>query len=132
MSYKRITVKGRGRILEHRYIMEQMIGRPLEPHEHVHHKNHDVTDNRPENLAHCPTAKDHMQEHAYGEDHLLELLHWWIDEFGRLPTWKEAAEHPALPHPSTFARVFGSWRKAKQRVLNELDEINQDWEDAYA
>jgi len=35
---------------EHRVIAEQMIGRKLASYEHVHHKNNDTLDNRPENL----------------------------------------------------------------------------------
>jgi hypothetical protein len=39
-----------GNILEHRYVMEQSIGRSLEKHEYVHHLNGDRKDNRIENL----------------------------------------------------------------------------------
>jgi hypothetical protein len=67
-GYRLISVSGR-RIKEHRYVMEQMIGRPLHSYETVHHKNGNKLDNRPENLeiwvgnhgngaseAHCPTC----------------------------------------------------------------------------
>jgi hypothetical protein len=48
-GYYRITYKGR-KMMAHRAVMEQMLGRPVSPDEKVHHKNGDKMDNRPENL----------------------------------------------------------------------------------
>jgi len=39
-----------GYLLEHRFVMEQKLGRFLEPHERVHHKNGKRNDNRLANL----------------------------------------------------------------------------------
>lgn len=60
-----ISVNGK-EMLEHRYIMEQILGRTLQPDEVVHHKNKDRLDNRPENLE-LMTRSQHSTHHDRGK-----------------------------------------------------------------
>ena len=52
-----------GYIMEHRLVMEKIIGRYLRPEERVHHINEIKYDNRPENLMLFSTDAEHQRYH---------------------------------------------------------------------
>ncbi len=64
------------KIDEHRYIMEQHLGRKLTRYEVVHHINEDKRDNRLENLQ-LMSLKEHSKVHntgRYVSEHTKSLI----------------------------------------------------------
>lgn len=64
-GYRTVGVNG-GRMRQHRHIMEQHLGRKLQPGEVVHHINGDKLDNRIENLQ-LMTNHVHISHHHTGK-----------------------------------------------------------------
>lgn len=59
--YKTVKIDGKTKLL-HRHLMEQRLGRVLFSSEHVHHRNENEHDNRPENLE-ILSAQQHAELH---------------------------------------------------------------------
>ena len=63
-TYKTIKVNGKT-VREHRWIMENHLGRKLEKWEHVHHINDDSSDNRLENLEVLSNSDHQRKEYKF-------------------------------------------------------------------
>ena len=79
-----------GYVMEHRLVMEQQLGRLLEPHEVVHHINGNRIDNRPENLV-VIYQRQHIRDHKTPtvKWENLENIQWLNEQFktlGKSPT----------------------------------------------
>lgn len=72
-GYRIISIDGRRR-LEHHVIMERMLGRPLNSHETVHHRNGVRDDNHPDNLELWTRPQPNGQR-------VIDLVIWIVSEY---------------------------------------------------
>ena len=72
-GYVEIIVDGK-RVLEHRAVMEDMLGRPLQKSEIVHHIDCDRLNNDLENLVLLENHSSHLAVHKSLSDALPDLL----------------------------------------------------------
>jgi hypothetical protein len=101
-GYVKLSVPGRGYVLEHRFVMEQALGRRLLPLEVVHHRNCNRSDNRLSNLILFSENGKHLA-------HELQ---------GRCPNW-------SLQGKANIQAAVEKWRESRRERKRRLG-LNKD------
>lgn len=119
--YRAKKVKGK-RIDEHRFVMEQILGRKLESYEIVHHKDGNKLNNNPDNLV-VMTLEEHSRLHMIGVTRSEESKrkgavtmhkHWQDGMFDALKRRVIATD----PITGEVQAMYGSIREAAAQGYN--------------
>lgn len=93
---------------EHRYLMEQHLGRTLSSAEVVHHVNSDLLDNRIENLVVVSQA-EHIRLHLAEKGRMYYLV------------WRDAVGKPGYSTPEQASELASVLLRGVTRLIDEND-----------
>lgn len=112
-GYRILTVDGK-KIPEHRFVMEQHLGRPLKSTEVVHHIDHNRLNNAIENLQLIKSNSEHRKIHfeRYRNDTHKQCNHC-LEIKPRQQFYKINKLRTTDPHHSTCKKCLSLYYKAK-------------------
>jgi radical SAM superfamily enzyme YgiQ (UPF0313 family) len=105
-----VNWSGRGRQVRSRMIMEYLIKRRLKKTEHVHHVDHDSTNDHPNNLEYYASALEHFSQHP----EIGERMRTNNPAKNMTPEWR-AKITKGLTGLTRSAKSIENYRKAAQK-----------------
>ncbi len=120
-KYKRLWINKK-LILEHRWIIEQNLGRPLTKYEIVHHKNGNPKDNRIYNLE-VMSPSDHIKKHLHGDGYRK-----WVGQFISKAKKGKPVKQFTNEHRKEAAQVVKQlWKDGKIKRRNYMGKNNPNY-----
>lgn len=127
-GYRIISVNGH-RYLEHRYLMQQAIGRPLTRSEQVHHKDGNRLNNALENLELCESRQSHNARHRHlFMDATRKQCNVCLETKGRSEFYvrrNPGGRDANAPSCKSCLREFCRQRNAKAKAIRHASRLSQ-------
>ena len=104
-------------ILEHRLVMEQVLGRYLDPKEVVHHKDGNKQNNSPENLVVFRSNGVHLGVELFGK------VPKWTEEGKKRIADRSVPSMQGIPQSPAGTGALGLRRRKIQKFLHETSDL---------